>query len=210
MFTIWVHVGTEMEVVYFTEGCLCGNVLKPGGYAVIVKKFQDSRQPSFNTLRPRQNGQNFADDIFKYIVMNGNCYVVTQISLKFVPKDATDHEWALVQKMDWHQTGHKPLSGPMISCFTRSESREFLWIHRFCISIYILRLSITIGWLFLNKYLVLVINNTQKIYKMFTISLFIMLMYLSISLIFFWVTQLCWHWDIYKIVKLLQRIWTNK
>ena len=125
MFTIWIHVGTEMEVVYFTVGCSCGNVLKPGGYAVIVKKFQDSRQPSFNTLGPRQNGQNFADDIFKYIVMNGNCYVVTQISLKFVSKDAIDHEWALVQKMDWHQTGHKPLSGPMISCFTRSE-----WVKR--------------------------------------------------------------------------------
>ena len=40
----------------------------------------------FNTLRPRQNGRHFADDIFKYIFLNENAWISLKISLKFVPK----------------------------------------------------------------------------------------------------------------------------
>ena len=42
--------------------------------------------PPFNTLRRRQNGLHFADDIFKYIFLNENVWIPTKISLKFVPK----------------------------------------------------------------------------------------------------------------------------
>ena len=39
-----------------------------------------------NTLRPRRNGQHFADDIFKHIFFNKNTWILIKISLKFVPK----------------------------------------------------------------------------------------------------------------------------
>ena len=39
-----------------------------------------------NTLRPRQNGHHFADDIFKCIFLNENVLIAIKISLKFVPK----------------------------------------------------------------------------------------------------------------------------
>ena len=39
-----------------------------------------------NTLRPRQNGRYFADDIFKCIFFNENIWISLKISLKFVPK----------------------------------------------------------------------------------------------------------------------------
>ena len=40
----------------------------------------------FNSLRPRQNGRHFADDIFKWIFLNENVWIPIKISLKFVPK----------------------------------------------------------------------------------------------------------------------------
>ena len=40
-----------------------------------------------NTLRPRQNGRHFADDIFKRIFLNGNIWISIDISLRFVPRD---------------------------------------------------------------------------------------------------------------------------
>ena len=54
-----------------------------------------------NTLRPRQNGRHFADDIFKYIFLNENVWIPIKISLKFDPVtiQATSHylnEWWLV------------------------------------------------------------------------------------------------------------------
>ena len=39
-----------------------------------------------NTLRPRQNGRYFTDDIFKYIFLNENVWISIKISLKFVPR----------------------------------------------------------------------------------------------------------------------------
>ena len=39
-----------------------------------------------NTLRPRQNGRNLPDDIFKCISLNENVWISIEISLKFVRK----------------------------------------------------------------------------------------------------------------------------
>ena len=50
----------------------------------------------FNTLRPRQNGRHFADDIFKCIFLNENVWIPIEISLKFVPKGPVDNIPALV------------------------------------------------------------------------------------------------------------------
>ena len=67
-----------------------------------------------NTLRPRQNGRHFPDDIFKWIFLNENVWISINISLKFVPKGPINNIQALVQIMAWHRPGDKPLSEPMM------------------------------------------------------------------------------------------------
>ena len=67
----------------------------------------------FNTLRSRQNGRHFADDIFKRIFFNENVWISIKISLKFVPKGPINNIPALVQIMAWRRPGDKPLSEPM-------------------------------------------------------------------------------------------------
>ena len=69
---------------------------------------------SVNTLRLRQNGRLFPDDIFKYIFLNENLSIMTKISLKFVPEGWFNKIAALVQIIAWHQPGDKPLSEPMM------------------------------------------------------------------------------------------------
>ena len=68
----------------------------------------------FNTLRPRQNGRHFADDIFKCIFLDENVWIPIKISLKFVPKGPINNIPALVQIMAWRRPGDKPLSKPMM------------------------------------------------------------------------------------------------
>ena len=67
-----------------------------------------------NTLRPRQDGRHFADDIFKWVFLNEDLWISINVSLKFVPKDPINNIPALVQIMAWRRPGDKPLSGPMI------------------------------------------------------------------------------------------------
>ena len=80
-----------------------------------------------NTLRPRRNGQHFADDIFKRIFFNENVRISIKISLKFVPKGPVYNIQALVQIMAWRRPGDKPLSEPMMVslpthiCVTRPQ-----------------------------------------------------------------------------------------
>ena len=81
----------------------------------------------FNTLRPRQNGCHFPDDIFKGIFLNENVLMSIKISLKFVPKGPLNNNPALVQIMAWRRPGDKPLSEPVIVgllthiCVTRPQ-----------------------------------------------------------------------------------------
>ena len=49
-----------------------------------------------NTLRPRQHGRHFPDDIFRCIFLNENVSVSIKISLKFVPKGQINNIPALV------------------------------------------------------------------------------------------------------------------
>ena len=87
-----------------------------------------------NTLRPRQNGRHFADDIFKCILLNENTSILINISLKFVPEGRINNIPALVQIMAWRRLGDKPLSEPMMvsllthKCVTRlNELNSFLF-----------------------------------------------------------------------------------
>ena len=80
-----------------------------------------------NTLRPRQNGRYFADDIFKCIFLNEIAWISLKISLKFVPMVRIYNIPALVQIMAWCRPGDKPLSEPMMVsllthiCVTRPQ-----------------------------------------------------------------------------------------
>ena len=61
-----------------------------------------------NTLRPRQDGRQFPDDIFKRIFLNENVIISIKISLKFVPKGPINNNPALVQIMAWRRSDDKP------------------------------------------------------------------------------------------------------
>ena len=80
-----------------------------------------------NSLRPRQNGRHFADDIFNCISLIENVWISIQISLKFIPKGPINNIPALVQIMAWRRPGDKPLSEPMMDslsthiCVTRPQ-----------------------------------------------------------------------------------------
>ena len=52
-----------------------------------------------NTLRLRQNGRNFPDDIFEWIFLTENVWILIKISLKFVSKGLINNIPALVQIM---------------------------------------------------------------------------------------------------------------
>ena len=81
----------------------------------------------FNTLRPRQNGRHFPNNIFKCIFLNENVWISIKISLRFVPKGPINNIPALVQIMAWRRLGDKPLSEPMVVklpthiCVTRPQ-----------------------------------------------------------------------------------------
>ena len=88
-----------------------------------------------NTLRPRQNGHHFPDDIFKWIFLNQNIWISLKIPLKFVPRGPINNIPALVQIMAWRRPGDKPLSEPMLVfvpthiCVTRPQ-----WVNPLCSS----------------------------------------------------------------------------
>ena len=67
-------------------------------------------QALLNTLRPRQNGRHYPDDIFRCIFLNKNIQISIKISPKFVAKSLINNIAALVQIMAWRRPGDKPLS----------------------------------------------------------------------------------------------------
>ena len=87
----------------------------------------DTVMTKLNTLRLRQNGRHFADDVLKCIFLNENMWISLEISLKFVPEGPINNIPALVQIMAWRRPGDKPLSEPMMVsllthiCVTRPQ-----------------------------------------------------------------------------------------
>ena len=89
---------------YFGTGQVTGHYLT---------KFYGITRPEWvNTLRPRQNGCHFPDDILKWIFLNENIWISIKISLKLVPRGSINNIPALVQIMAWRRPGDKPLSEP--------------------------------------------------------------------------------------------------
>ena len=90
-----------------------------------------------NTLRPRQDGRHFADDIFKCIFFNENVWIPIKISLKFVPKGPINNIPAMVQIMAWRRPCDKPLSEPMgVSIPTHKCVARPQWIKLHSASMY--------------------------------------------------------------------------
>ena len=65
-----------------------------------------------------------ADDIFKWIFLDGNGRIPIQISLYLVSRSPIDKKPALVQVMAWRWTGDKPLPEPMMTQFTDAYMRH--------------------------------------------------------------------------------------
>ena len=68
-----------------------------------------------NTLRPKQNGHHFADNILKCIFLNETLGILIKISLKFVPEDPIDNKSPLVQWMAWYLSSNRPLPEPVLT-----------------------------------------------------------------------------------------------
>ena len=99
----------------------------------LATRYGNLKMRMFNTLRSRQNGRHFADDIFKCIFLNENVWNPIKISMKFVPKGPINNIPALVvQIMAWRRPGDKPLSEPMMVsltthiCVTRPQ-----WVNKY-------------------------------------------------------------------------------
>ena len=82
-----------------------------------------------NSLRPRQNGRHFPDDIFNRISLNENVWIPIKIPLKLVPKGPINIFVALVQIMVWCRLGDKPLYEPrMVSLPTHICTTRPQWV----------------------------------------------------------------------------------
>ena len=55
------------------------------------------------SLRPRQNGRHFPDDIFKCISLNENVWISIKISLNFIPRGPINNIPSLVRIMAWRR-----------------------------------------------------------------------------------------------------------
>ena len=81
----------------------------------------------FNSLRPRQDGRHFPDDIFNCIFFNEKVWIFIKISLLCVPKCPINNIPSLVQIMAWRRPGDRPLSEQMMFtlltqlCVTRPQ-----------------------------------------------------------------------------------------
>ena len=108
---LWsVFMSTSTEIDRVIKGFYCTSF----GWMSIGDAYICRRAWGVNTLRPRQNGHHFADDIFKRIFWNENARISLKISLKFVPKVRINNIPSLVQIMAWRRPGGMPLSEPMV------------------------------------------------------------------------------------------------
>ena len=126
---------------YLYVGCLAamGLAMEPGVHTMsdeLILQILCNIFLAFNTLRPRQNGCLFADDIFKRIFLNENVWISITISLKFVHMVRINNITALVQIMAWRRPGDKPLSELMMVsllthiCITRPQWVKWILMMR--------------------------------------------------------------------------------
>ena len=86
---------TLFHIHWFSEKKRNGNTVgEQWGYTLFVK-----------TLRLRQDGRHFTDNIFKCIFFNENFRILIRISLKFVANSPINNIPAFVQIMAWRRPG---------------------------------------------------------------------------------------------------------
>ena len=104
----------------------------PAPYMRIPLHYQYITRKGINSLRPRQNGGHFADDIFKCIFLDENVWILIKFSLNFVSKGPINNIPVLVPIMAWRRPGDKPLSEPMmVSLPTRICVTRPQWVNSF-------------------------------------------------------------------------------
>ena len=110
-------------------------------YSWIRKPILFNHLFQFNTLRPRQNGCLFADDIFKRFFFNENVWISIKLSLTFVPRSPINNIASLVEIMAWRRSGDKPLSElMMVSLLTHICVTRPQWVKAKCHSIVLLKM----------------------------------------------------------------------
>ena len=144
----WCSIDNKSSLVQVMAWCRTGNMSSPQPMIDTFvwpltgkRKLLFFSDPSvyfywqvFNTLRPRQDGCQFPEDILKCISLIENIWISIEISQKFVPKGPINNIPALVQIMACRRPGNKPLSEPMIIsllthiCVTRPQ-----WVKNKCI-----------------------------------------------------------------------------
>ena len=94
-YSCFLHLFNESHI------CLPSNkfVTSIFGRFMIYTSYATNSQNGINTLRPKQNGCHFPDDIFNCISLNENVWILLKFSLKFVAKVPIDNIPALVQIM---------------------------------------------------------------------------------------------------------------
>ena len=60
-------------------------------------------------------GSPFVDDIFTFISMYENCFMLIKISLNFLLKGPFNNKMTLARIITWRRTGDQPLFEPMLS-----------------------------------------------------------------------------------------------
>ena len=75
-----------MGSILLAQICICSRLFHSHTVSNVLLQWARIKLSSINTLRPRQNGRHFADDIFKCIFLNENVLISSKISLRFVPK----------------------------------------------------------------------------------------------------------------------------
>ena len=84
----------------------------PNAFTQVVTHQNMSVKLQINTLRLRQNGRHFPDNIFTCIFSNENVWISRKISLTILPKDWINNIPVLIQIMAWRRIGAKPLPEP--------------------------------------------------------------------------------------------------
>ena len=124
---------------------------------------------SINTVRPRQDGRHFADDIFICIFFNEYVWILLMISRRFVPKVHINNIPAQVQIMAWCRQGNKPLFEPMMVslpthiCVTWPQGVNlpmapiaifnYLYVHYMLLTLYTLYYHRLLKWWWRSVYL---------------------------------------------------------
>ena len=104
-----LHTLLENGSKWVLDTYICKNWNKISDNAFSVMLNLQTNFRLINTLRPRQNNHQFADNVFKCIYLYANVWILIAIFLKFVSKGPNDNTLPLVQIMTTRRPGDKPL-----------------------------------------------------------------------------------------------------